>query len=346
MIPSVFISSTIRDLHYLRDAIRESVEDLHYNPVMSDYGEVGYIAPSTASSLCYRSIEQCQIFVLIIGRRYNASQSDGLSVTHVEYRTARAHGIPIITFIERDVLHFKEVFDVNAGAKPSMQFPQMDSHEQTFRWIDEIRSASSYSGIIPFSNTGDAKRQFKLQLADLVGQKLIETSGPLRLGFEEILSELKTLRHDTQKKSDSDSKTFLAAIRFLLTESSRSYRSFIEMLTNDVDGAIPDLAKTASLSDFLAKLGIEVRSIASRDEFKKLREPRDGKDVPYSSGERLIGWRNNPRESQERGFYVYLHEPKVLYTNEANMRDLEATHTQFLKSLTWSGPFFGQEILR
>ena len=42
MIPNVFISSTIEDLHYLREGLRDAVNDLAYRPVMSDYGEVGY----------------------------------------------------------------------------------------------------------------------------------------------------------------------------------------------------------------------------------------------------------------------------------------------------------------
>ncbi|MCJ7812359.1 DUF4062 domain-containing protein, partial [bacterium] len=43
MIPNVFISSTIKDLHYLRDAIRDLVKELGYRPIMSEYGDIGYI---------------------------------------------------------------------------------------------------------------------------------------------------------------------------------------------------------------------------------------------------------------------------------------------------------------
>ena len=43
MIPNVFVSSTIQDLHHLRDAIREAIVDLAFSPVMSEYGDIGYV---------------------------------------------------------------------------------------------------------------------------------------------------------------------------------------------------------------------------------------------------------------------------------------------------------------
>jgi hypothetical protein len=41
MIPNIFISSTISDLRYLRDGLREAVSELAYHPVMSEHGEIG-----------------------------------------------------------------------------------------------------------------------------------------------------------------------------------------------------------------------------------------------------------------------------------------------------------------
>jgi len=43
MIPNIFISSTIKDLKYLRDAIRELISEIGYKPIMSEHGEVGYL---------------------------------------------------------------------------------------------------------------------------------------------------------------------------------------------------------------------------------------------------------------------------------------------------------------
>jgi len=111
MIPNVFISSTIEDLHYLREGLRDAVNELAYRPVMSDYGEVGYLHPETAAESCYRSVKECQIAVIIIGCRYgNPSAEGGVSVTHKEFRTARDEGIPLIALVEKEVMSFKKVF--------------------------------------------------------------------------------------------------------------------------------------------------------------------------------------------------------------------------------------------
>jgi hypothetical protein len=43
VIPNVFVSSTILDLQYLRDAVRDVVIELGLRPVMSEYSEVGFV---------------------------------------------------------------------------------------------------------------------------------------------------------------------------------------------------------------------------------------------------------------------------------------------------------------
>ena len=68
MIPSVFVSSTISGLQPIRETVRSVVEDLGYRPVMSEWSEVNYMSGSTAEASCYKSVGECQIVVLIIGK--------------------------------------------------------------------------------------------------------------------------------------------------------------------------------------------------------------------------------------------------------------------------------------
>ena len=342
MIPNVFISSTVRDLHYLRDAIREAVEDLHYTPVMSEYGEVGYISPTSAAMACYRKVEDCQIFVLIIGRAYNPTKGGGLSVTHQEYRTARDRGIPIITFIERDVLNFEEVYKENTTGTTAVQFPRMDSAEQTFRFIAEIKNSPTYSGIIPFSNSSDAKKLFKIQLADLVGQKLLENSGPLRLGFEAILSEVKTLRYETEKRTGSRSQEFLSAVQFLLTDAAQNYRGLLKRITSDVDEVIPTLIKEPTLTAFFGKLGLTLRRLSSPEEYRAVLKGLPSK-TPYFCSERLLSFRTDPSQTQQVGCVIFLYDSKTLYWNESEEKDLERIHQRLLANLNTPISFFGKK---
>ena len=68
MEPNVFISSTIKDLKYLRDTIRKTIKELGYNPIMSDYGEIGYLPSLSAEESCYLAIKDCQLVIVIIGK--------------------------------------------------------------------------------------------------------------------------------------------------------------------------------------------------------------------------------------------------------------------------------------
>ena len=67
MAPTVFISSTIEDLHHVRDAIRETVSELGYQPIMSEHGGVGYMNETAADVACYQTVKECQLMILIIG---------------------------------------------------------------------------------------------------------------------------------------------------------------------------------------------------------------------------------------------------------------------------------------
>lgn len=115
MIPNVFVSSTIADLQHLRDAIRETILELGYNPIMSDYGDIGYLPTESVEDSCYVTMPECQLAVLIIGKRYGSKSENDLSITHNEFRKAREHVIPIISIIDQEVLSFKRVYDANVS---------------------------------------------------------------------------------------------------------------------------------------------------------------------------------------------------------------------------------------
>ncbi len=249
MIPNIFISSTIADLQYLRDALRDTIIELRYHPVMSEHGEVGYIRPGTAADSCYRTVEQCQMVVLILGKRYGTAGSDGLSVTHKEYRAACGSEIPTITFVEPQVLHYKEVFDSDTDADLWNDFSCMDNPKRTFALLDEISESGTFNAIIPFASIGEAKEKLKLQLADFVGQRLGETIAPISKQIKDILAEIRALRnHIAHKQGDStEVKRYLVATRYLLSDSVSEYRSLLEKLFDDMDMAVE---KICSLPDF------------------------------------------------------------------------------------------------
>jgi hypothetical protein len=279
MIPNVFVSSTIRDLNYLREAVRETLTDLAYYPVMSDFGEVGYMHPATAASSCYRSVEQCQIFILIIGRRYGSVADDGISVTHREFKTAQGHGIPTITFVEPQVLTYKEVYDASPENVMWENFPHMDHPHRTFALLAEVADSPTYNAIIPFNGVSDAKRKLKLQIADFVGSYIQDGTRPFRADFKDLLAEIKTLRNQlahsgkTTAKKRGEVQDYLHTMRFLLEDRNAEYRKFVQGLTGDIDAGIPELIKAKSFEDLLTSLGFKAE-LHDDDKFQEFMKDR------------------------------------------------------------------------
>ncbi len=99
----VFISSTMKDLANERDAVARRIAAFNFEPVNAEV-----LLPDGTKSWdrLLPEILSSHLFVLILGERYGwipkegPGAGDGLSVTHMEARAARAAGIPILPFLK------------------------------------------------------------------------------------------------------------------------------------------------------------------------------------------------------------------------------------------------------
>jgi hypothetical protein len=290
MIPNIFVSSTISDLHYLRDGLRDAIEDLAYNPIMSEFGEVGYISQSTAAEACYRTVAQCQMLVLIIGKKYGTPAADGFSVTHREFLTAQEKAVPTITFVEAQVLNYKEVFDADPSAKTWTNFRHMDHPSKTFALIDSIKSSEVFNGLLPFRDVAEAKRMLKRQIADFVGERLSKTIAPLRDDMRDVLAELKTLktylikRPSERVEASEKSSAYLRVFRFLFDDRQAEYRKLLEKIFGDIDVALPKIVEATDFDAVLKLAGWTYEILQSEllrlDEFK---EKQEGHTLEYAT---------------------------------------------------------------
>jgi hypothetical protein len=277
MIPNVFVSSTIADLHYLRDGIRDAIEELSYHPVMSDHAEVGYVNPKTAAESCYDSIRQCQIAILIIGKRYGQpAQEDGYSVTHKEFLAARDGGIPIITFVEREVLSYRDVFNAQPDASIWDNFKAMDHPRKSFQLLDDVSKSNAFNGIIGFNSVGDAKKTLKFQIANLVGRMLRETGGSAGAQIKDLLAEISTVKSillnsaDANNDKELDAKRHHMATRFLLNDNASDYRIFLESVFGDIDSVIAQVAVSESFDDVINKSNSTIQVVDEEGDRKEL----------------------------------------------------------------------------
>ncbi len=96
----VFISSTFSDLIEERMAASQTLLTLDCIPVgmeqfpASNMSQMEYIT---------KMLENCDYYILISAGRYGSLDTDGIGFTEKEYDYAIAHGIPVMTFIRRDI---------------------------------------------------------------------------------------------------------------------------------------------------------------------------------------------------------------------------------------------------
>lgn len=102
--PRTFVSSTFYDLADARSALKAFLESIGHEPVMSETSTFGVTPGKHAHKACLDQVALADYFVLIIdGRRSGSYLAGKKSITNKEYDEAVKRGIPIITFIRRDV---------------------------------------------------------------------------------------------------------------------------------------------------------------------------------------------------------------------------------------------------
>lgn len=262
MIPNVFISSTVKDLQYLRDAIRDTISEIGYNPVMSDYGEVGYLPTISAESSCYERIKECQIVILIMGKRYGEIKENGNSVTHNEYLTAVDNKIPIICLVDQEVLSYKKVFDSD---NKITSFPDMDSPTDTFSLIDEFIDSKFNNGFLSYSHVENAQKHVKIQLAHIFGYLLNEQFDPLKSDITDVLAEIKTIKNILSDTTIPIPPNFRIGLRILLDNHNRFIYRFLSKIFNDIEQIVIPFISNDSLKKFANAIEWETKTVKIND---------------------------------------------------------------------------------
>lgn len=92
-----FVSSVVTGFEPERAAARSAISVMQFRPIMcEDFGARSY----SSETACLLEVEQSDVYVLILGNSYGYETPEGISVTHAEYRAARATNKPILAFIK------------------------------------------------------------------------------------------------------------------------------------------------------------------------------------------------------------------------------------------------------
>lgn len=115
-VPAVMVSSTFYDLRQIRtDLARFIADELGYAPLLSELPSFPIDPDVDTIENCRRRVEQdADILVLVIGGRSGyADPVSSRSVTNLEYRAARAKGIPVFAFVEKRVQAILPTWELN-----------------------------------------------------------------------------------------------------------------------------------------------------------------------------------------------------------------------------------------
>jgi hypothetical protein len=180
----VFVSSTAYDLGVLRSSLRSFIENLGFEPILSEYSDVLFDPREHTHTSCIAEVRNCDMVLLVVGSRFGGeiipnaigtlgqqvddilSTSSGhrFSITQAECLTAFDKGIPVFTFVDSGVLHDYRVYTLNSNIKityPSIAQPE--TAEYIFEFISFLQNRSYGNAVISFSRIEEIIDHLKKQ---------------------------------------------------------------------------------------------------------------------------------------------------------------------------------------
>lgn len=289
----VFVSSTCYDLSVARGQLRAFVEDLGYQPVMSDYNDVVYDPRLHTHSSCIDEVAGCDVVIVIIGSRYGgkvvplalqnvdieslkkASRSiemlkreENISITQLEVLKAIERSVPVFAFVDERVWQDHSTYEKNKN-KPiidAIEFSSIEKPETAryiFEFINFLRHRSINNSISTFSRYQDIEEALRKQWSGL---------------FQRLLAEQRSKQVDA-RRIDALTEQFEDLKAAILTsvgsknerEVARGVVRFRRLFDYLRGFEIPDfayvLAETHSWADFLKHIDVvEIReAVIERD---------------------------------------------------------------------------------
>ena len=174
--PRIFVSSTCYDLSEIRDSLYSFIESLNYIPIFSDKNDVFYHPDLHTHESCLKEIENCQLFILIVGGRFGGHYNldTEKSIVNAEYSAAKHLKMPIFTFIKREVYEDHRQFTQNKIHKPSLykdfHYSAIEKQEHAvniFNFIDIVRKNEINNAIFSFEYGREIKQILLKQFSGL-----------------------------------------------------------------------------------------------------------------------------------------------------------------------------------
>lgn len=172
--PVVFVSSTCYDLKQVREDLKSFFEQNYgFQAMLSEFNSFPIDPCKGTFENCLNNVDKtADVFVLIIGNRYGYITDVGKSITNLEYLHAKAKGIPIFVFVDKQIYSNMMVWRSNKNA----DFTFLVDNSKIFEFVSEIYEQSeqwvyTYESVRDITST--LKEQFSLLFYDGLSLKKI-----------------------------------------------------------------------------------------------------------------------------------------------------------------------------
>jgi hypothetical protein len=170
--PRIFISSTFFDLRQIRSDLDTFIENLGFEPVRNEEGDIPYGKDDALEEYCYKEIKSIDILVSIIGGRFGSeSRKNNASISQMELKTALKENKQVYIFIEKNVLSEYETFLLNKSNE-TLHFRYVDD-KRIYSFIEEIKNLNANNNIKGFEAASEITKYLKEQFAGLF-QRFLE----------------------------------------------------------------------------------------------------------------------------------------------------------------------------
>jgi len=180
VVPRVFISSTYYDLRHVRTAIRDFVESLGFEAVLSEQFDVFYQQGESVQTSCLDEIKKCDMYILIIGTRYGSIfPKDLLSITHREYREAIEAKLQIFAFVDTYAYDDYRIYCRNRD-NPHVDVSKIEYSSvrdfQVFGFISEVERGATDNALVCYDQITEITDCLRKQLARMFKEKALQPS--------------------------------------------------------------------------------------------------------------------------------------------------------------------------
>lgn len=200
----IFLSSTCYDLSVVRGQLRQFIESLGHEPVMSDYNDVVYDPRSHTHTSCIDEVAGADAVVVIIGSRFGGrvvpqalqkvdleslktvsknheilKTKENISITQLEVLKAIESSIPLFVFVDDRVMHDHATYEKNKtkAIVSEIEFDSIEKPETAryiFEFINFLRLRSTNNGLTTFSRLQDIEDSLRKQWSGLLQRLLYE----------------------------------------------------------------------------------------------------------------------------------------------------------------------------